>query len=575
MKKFFIFFITTIVLAMLAGGGYVGMKLYEKYSEDDARADLYEYLKLTSAEEGAIMFDGAILEEKCRVLNDVCYLDLNTVQKYLHNRFYYTEVNQEIRYTDARAIVTAPLDGSSYSVLSGDTEFFYEEPYTIALILDGSCYIALDFVEKFVPVTHAVFREPDRVVIDTMGLCRNMLEVKKDTVVRWRAGVKSEILTDVSAGDQVLLLDKQGVEDWTKVATKDGYIGYIRNSKLGVESFVTGVNTLDYQEPAFEPTLMDEKIRLGFHAVYHVNANNNLEDMLETAFNINVISPTWFSLSDNEGNFTSIASAEYVEKAHERGIQVWALVEDITNKNELDLYQILADSNNRTHLIEGLMQAVSDYDLDGINIDFENVRSKEGAHFVQFLRELSIKCRANDIVLSVDNYPPNSGNAYNDYKEQGIVVDYVILMGYDEHWGGSHDPGSTSSQPFVERSIDNLLEMVPADRVINALPFYTRRWMTPEKRTSDDEITDKVVIMKDIDKEVSSLGMKIDFDNATGLKYASVNKDGVLHEMWIEDYASIENKLIIMEECDLAGAAAWRLGYENQEIWELIGSYMH
>ena len=516
---------------------------------------------------GAVIHDGTVLDANCRILNDTCYLDIDTVQQYLHNRFYYTEVSREIRYTDANTVVVAPLDGVAWtSTASGATEQ-YEEDYVISLTIDDTCYIALDFVEKFVPVTHSIYRDPDRVVIESMELCKEMVTVKRDTAVRWRAGVKSDILAEVAKGEQVMVLEVQDAKNWTKVVTRDGLIGYIRNTRLGTKEMVTGASTLEYKEPEYESTQLDEKIRMGFHAVYNMTANGELEDMLTTAYNINVISPTWFSLNDNVGNFSSIASKEYVEKAHELGIQVWALIEDITN--DVDMYQILADSNSRTHLITGIMNAVLEFDLDGINIDFEGIRKSEGAHFVQFLRELSILCRENDVILSVDNYPPNAENTYYAYEEQGIVVDYVVLMGYDEHWHNCGDPGSTASQPFVERSLDKLVSMVNTDKIIHALPFYTRMW----KRT-EEGVTDWTIFMKDIDENVSELGMVIDFDETTGQKYASIETDEALYEMWIEDYASIENKLIAVTERNLAGVAAWRLGYENPEIWDLIGSYI-
>ncbi len=570
MKKVLTILIVLIILGMLAGGGFVGLKLYERYSEGEERADLYDYFELSKNGQGAIMLNNQILQEKCRILNERCYLELATIQQYLHNRFYYTEVSREIRYTDATTIVTAPLDGGSFTSITGGVTESFEEPYTIALVLDGTCYIALDFVEKYVPVTHEVFREPDRVVIASMGLCREMVTVASDTAVRWRAGVKSEILTDVLEGDMVELLDAESIEGWTRVATGNGFIGYIRNKRLGDRAMVTGADTLSYQAPAYEATLMDEGIRMGFHGVYNMTANGNLDEVLETAFNINVISPTWFFLSDNAGNFDSLASAEYVAKAHERGVQVWALVEDITNKANLDMYQLLADSTTRTALIDNLVAVAIEYDLDGLNIDLESVRQKAAPHFIQFLRELSIPCREHDIVLSIDNYPPNSGNAYFDYGEQGVVADYVVLMGYDEHWHGSGDPGSTASEPFVSQSLDSLTSMVPAERVIHALPFYTRLWKTESK-----EVTDQTVLMKNVDETVSELGMKIDFDAETGQKYASAEKDGVRYQMWIEDYASMENKLKLAERAGVAGVAAWRLGYEKPEVWELIGSYIH
>ena len=603
MKKFITILLTIIALILLGGGSYVGFKLYNKYSEGTTWADLTDYYDLKSPELGAVMLDGVILDDatteravledgkvakaaldvNCRVLNGICYLDLYTVQQYLHNRFYYSELDREIRYTDATTIAAAALDGSNWtSTTAGVTESF-EEPYTIAFSMtvnvgaineDGIsetkqaevCYIALDFIEKYVPVTHEIFSDPNRVVIESMDLCKEVAAVNKDTAVRWRAGVKSDILTEVPKGKQVMILDTQDVEGWVKVATDNGCIGYIKENRVGARQMVTGVSTLEYTEPEYTSVQLDEKVLLGFHAVYNQTANGNLTSMLETAYNINVISPTWFSLSDNAGNFTHIASLEYVQTAHERGIQVWGLVEDITN--DVDTYEILGNRVSRTHLIEGLIEAALTYDLDGLNIDFEGIRRRDGVHFVQFLRELSIRCREEGLILSVDNYPP-SGRPYYDYDEQGVVVDYVVLMGYDEHWGSSGDPGSTSSQPFVENSLDNLLKLVPADKIINALPFYTRLWTT-----SGDTVTDKAIFMKSIDKVVSDYGMIIDYDEAAGQKYARAEVNGVIYEMWIEDYASMENKLIAVQKRDLAGVAAWRLGYEEQAVWELIGTYI-
>lgn len=567
MKKVFRVIAAVLVIALLAGGALAGYKLYQKYSEGTTWADRESYFELPSSGKGAVMLDGEILDEYCRVLNGVCYLEIETVQEYLHNRFYYTEVSREIRYTDASTVVVAPLDQSAWtSTAAGVTESF-EEPYLIAFSVDDVCYVALDFVEKYVPVTHVIYDDPDRVVIDFMENCREMVAVKKDAAVRWRAGVKSDILTEVAKGEQVVVLDAEQVEGWTKVATADGFVGYIRDNHLGSPAMITTAGTLEYTEPEYTSLQLDEPVRLGFHAVYNQTANGNLTEMLETAYNINVISPTWFALCDNEGNFTSIASATYVQTAHDRGIQVWGLLEDITY--DVDTYEILADSETRTYLIEGLISTATEFDLDGLNIDLEGVRKRDGAHFVQFLRELSIRCREEGLILSVDNYPPNQGNTYYDYKEQGIIADYVVLMNYDEHWGGSGDPGSTSSQPFAEESIANLLEYVDASKIINALPFYTRLW-----KTSGGTVTDSAIIMKAIDANVSQLGMIIDYDEETEQKYASVELNGVLYEMWIEDFASLENKLAVVAENNLAGVAAWRLGYEEQAAWDLIGSYI-
>ena len=569
MKKLRNVFIIIIALIVLLAGSFVGKKLYDKYSEGTIKADLFQYFAFATTEQGAIMKDTTILDDYCRIFNGVCYVNMDMVQTYLHKRFYYTEVSREIRYTDATTVVVAPLDGNAWTSTSqGMTEHF-EESYVIALGIGETCFVALDFIEKFVPVTHDIYTNPDRVVIHSMGLEWEMIRIKKDTVVRWRAGVKSEILTEVLKDDWVTLLNDKDTKGWCKVATRDGFVGYIRNSKLGSREKISIPNTLNYVEPDFVPTQLDGKVRMGFHAVYNPSANGGLDKLLEEAYNINVVSPSWFILSDNRGNFTSLASKEYVDKAHAKGIQVWALVKDFDNPVDVDTYEILANSENRTRLIEGLISTVKAYGIDGINIDFEGIRKQEGTHFVQFLRELSILCRANKLVLSVDNYPPNQGNKYYDYEEQGIVADYVVLMGYDEHWGGSGDPGSTSSQPFLEQSLDNLLSMVDASKVIDALPFYTRLWKTDAKGT-----TDKAIVMSAMEDAIKKYKLTVTYDEETGQQYGTSNIEGAHYQMWIEDLASMEKKLRAIKLRDLAGIAAWRLSYEERAVWDLIGNYI-
>ncbi len=569
MKKVLRFFILIIALIVLLAGAFVGKMVYDRYSEGTDRADLFQYFSFATAEQGAVMKDGMILDDYCRVFNDVCYVNIDMVQTYLHNRFYYTELSREIRYTDATTTVVAPLDGTNWtSTTAGMTEHF-EEPYVIAIGIEEECFVALDFVEKFVPLQHEIYTNPNRVVIDTMGVEREMIRVKKDTVVRWRAGVKSDILTDVAKDEWVTLLNDKDAEGWCKVATKDGFVGYIRNAKLGGREMVSLPNTLTYVEPEFVSTKFDGKVRMGFHAVYNKTANGGLDALLEDAYNINVISPSWFVLSDNQGNFQDLASKEYVDKAHAKGIKVWAMVKDLDTPVDVDVYQILANSDYRTNLIEGLVATAKVYDIDGINVDFESVRKQAGEHFVQFLRELSILCRANGLVLSVDNYPPNQGNKYYDYKEQGIVADYVVLMGYDEHWGGSGDPGSTSSQPFLEESLDNLLSMVDPSKVIDALPFYTRLWKTDANGT-----TDKAIMMSAMEEAIEKYELTVTYDEATGQDYGTSNVDGAHYQMWIEDLTSMEKKLQAVQIRDLAGVAAWRLSYEERDVWELIGKYI-
>lgn len=192
---------------------------------------------------------------------------------------------------------------------------------------------------------------------------------------------------------------------------------------------------------------------------------------LENTKGINVISPTWFALTDSEGNFSSFASSAYVKRAHDMGIEVWGLIDNFSNKDAVDTYELLSYTSRREKLTENLVNTALEYGLDGINVDFESISQDAGTHFIQFIRELSVTCRKNGLVLSVDNYVPTGYTDHYDRKEQGVFADYVIIMGYDEHYSGSPEAGSVASIGFVEDGIRRTVDQVPAEKVINAVPF--------------------------------------------------------------------------------------------------------
>ena len=312
---------------------------------------------------------------------------------------------------------------------------------------------------------------------------------------------------------------------------------------------------------------MEEPISLGFHAIYSVEGNKGLKSVVETAHAMNVIAPTWFSITDETGAFVSLASPDYVEEAHEMGLKVWGVVKDFEYK--VDMYPVLSSASNRKSLITNLVNQAVTLGIDGINIDFETIREEESIHYIQFLRELSIKCRANSLVLSVDNYPSNSGNQYLDFAEQGVIADYLIIMGYDEHWAGSKDPGSTASLSFSTNSIINIISKVSKDKVVLALPFYTRLW-----KESEGEVTDESVVISEIEETAKKLGMISIWDEELGQHYASVEGEDASYYMWIEDDKSLERKMQMILEKDIAGIAVWSLGFEDITTWDMLETYI-
>lgn len=553
-----------IVLIIIIGAVSFGSLLMEKYSYSKEKADLNAYFGVTG-DEAAIIMQDEIIEDKARVGADgTFYFTYDTVSDYfIYTRLYVNEVENTIRYVLPDRILSYNIGESSY--MDGEEENICD--YQIAFYEGDQLYIAVDFIRLFTIFDYETFREPNRIQIYTVYTERQVAEVTKDTQVRYQGGVKSEILKEVAEGEQLIVLDR--METWSKVKTMDGFIGYVENKRLGETENITPSfinNSSMYGELEFTNISKEYKINMGWHQVSGSTGNATLGEVTANTKGLNTISPTWFHLTGNEGNIVSYASQEYVNAAHAMGLEVWALADDFTE--EVDRYAIFSSSAARANLIRNLMQQVLSYGIDGLNIDFERIDEATGKHFVEFIRELSIECRKNGIVLSVDNYPVSGGAIWYNRREQSVYADYVIVMGYDEHWGSGGTAGSVSSIDYVEKGIADTLEYVPAEKLINGIPFYTRIWKT----TGTEVIGDSVGMRAAADFVVSN-SIQTQWLDEECQHYGEIQKDETLYQVWLEDYDSVKVKLDVMKTYDLAGVAEWKLGLETPDVWDLIAEY--
>ncbi|MDE5909593.1 MAG: chitinase [Lachnospiraceae bacterium] len=563
MKKKIIPVLIAIVLIIVIAGISFGTKILEKYSYTKERADLNAYFQIAGDDDVAIVLQNEIIEERARLFDGVYYLDLNTVHKYFNDRFYEDKGEGLLLYTLPDDIIRTTVGSSEVTTKNGAETLAYQP----ARYEGDTLYLAIDYVKRYTNFSYEGFTEPNRLQIYLTWEERKTAEVIKDTAVRVLGGVKSEILEDVSAGDKVILLEQ--METWSKVKTADSVIGYIENKRLEEARTELPIPVTDYEEPEYTSLTRDYKINLGWHVVAGLAGNDTLDAVTANTKGLNVISPTWFKLSDNEGNFTSFASQSYVDKAHGMGLEVWGLVENIEYKNSIDMYAILSSTTTRAKLIDGLINTALTYGLDGINVDFEQISMDCGEHYIEFIRELSIPCRANGIVLSVDNYVPTGYTDHYNRQEQGVVADYVIIMGYDEHYAGSPEAGSVASISFVEEGIEKTVSQVPASKVINAVPFYTRIW-----ETKDGALDSQAVGMEMAEEYVNAHNIQIEWNDETCQNYGEYSEGGSLYQIWLEDESSMEVKLNIMEKYQIGGVACWRLGFEKPEIWDIIEAYL-
>lgn len=564
MKKKIIPILVAIVLIIIIGCVSVGAKLIERYSYSRERADLNDYFQISSQEDTAIILGNEMIEERARLIDGVYYLDLSTVHKYFNDRFYEDKNENLLLYTLPDDIVRVNTGSTVKESKTGSEDL----GYVIARYEEDTLYVAVEYVKQYTNFSWEAFTEPNRLQIDTSWDEIQVSEIKKDTAVRIRGGVKSEILKDVQQGEKVTVLEQ--METWSKVKTSDSIIGYVENKRLSDIRSEQPIPVTDYEEPEYTSITRDYKINLGWHVIAGVAGNDTLESVTANTKGLNVISPTWFKLSDNNGGFTSFATAEYVNKAHDMGLEVWALIENIEYKSSIDMYAILSSTAVRTQLIDNLINTVLEYGIDGINVDFEQISMDCGEHYIEFIRELSIPCREHGIVLSVDNYVPTGYTDHYDRREQGIVADYVIIMGYDEHYAGSEEAGSVASIDYVEEGIARTVEQVPADKVINAIPFYTRIW-----ETTGSSISSQAVGMDVAEEYVAAHNIEVEWDEKTCQNYGEYTSGDTLYQVWLEDERSIQVKLNIMEKYGIAGVASWRLGYEKPEIWDEIVNYLN
>ena len=536
----FVVCLLIVVLAVLGGVGHV----ISKYIPTKDRMDLNEYYGQVAEGEAALILGTEKLEQRGIISGEEGYLPLDVVNTYLNQRYYWDAENQQILYATPSEVTSMPASSEAGSQV---------------WLREGAVYLSLSYIRQYTDLDAYIYDNPNRIAIQYQFSDVNTVTAKKDTYVRFRGGIKSEVLAKVKKGAVLILMEE--LEDWNQVATMDGYIGYVQKKAVSEPEKKTFEREFSREE--YNYIAMEQPVNMVWHQVTNMEANAGFAEATANMTGVNVISPTWYSIVDNEGNISNIASSDYVNQAHEKGLQVWGLVDNFSEN--ISTTEILSRASTRQNLVRQLVDAALASGLDGINIDFEYLEEAVGIHFLQFLRELSVETHKNNLVLSVDNPVPEDFTSHYDRAEQGRVVDYVIIMGYDEHYVGSEEAGSVASLPWVEQGIKDTLAEVPAERVINAVPFYSRLWKTLAGTLSSEAIG-----MGQAQEVVAKYNVETYWDKNTSQNYGAFENEGAEFQIWIEDAQSIAEKVKLSSQYNLAGVAAWKLGFESSDVWQAI-----
>jgi spore germination protein YaaH len=521
-----------------------------------------------------LIYNGALMSDHVIVESDEIYLPFEMMKKEIDPYLYYDEETQAVILTTSNKVIT--LDNSHLT-----DELSHES-------------IELQFPIKeiqgvvYVPYTPFKTIYPYGVTLNVSGNVVELEAFQKPTLYgeivlplrgEEQEPVKAYVRTDhtdqapyVQSLDHGSKITVHREEDsWYYIQTSEGYLGYVPKAKVVLGEILT--------QPWVKPTKSftpwnptGEKINLTWE---HVVRRTPDPSTITPPPGVNVLSPTWFHLQDEEGTLKNIADKQYVDWAHKNGYKVWALV---TNDFNPDLtHEVLSSYTKRKNIIMQLVYFAEIYELDGINIDFENVYLKDKENLVQFVRELTPYLHEQGLVVSIDVTIKSLSEMWSlflDRKALGEVVDYMMVMTYDEHWGTSPKAGSVASLPWVERGLQGVLEEVPNEKILLGVPFYTRLWMEETDEQGKTKVSSKAYSMSGVENWLEEHSVNVVYDEMSGQFYGEYYdaKEEVTYKVWVEDELSMSKRIALVHKYNLGGVASWRRGFEKPVIWEVIKS---
>nr|WP_213483186.1 glycosyl hydrolase family 18 protein [Thermobacillus xylanilyticus] len=513
-----------------------------------------------------VFYNGEQLDGEARVRDANVLLPLDMIRAVLGE-------DVPIRYeADSESIIMTTADKVVRLKTAALTAEMNGEPFdlTIAAEVEGDVvYLPLAPVTVLYGLTAEVAEETGIVTLlrPGQGIQNASVTVEQGAAVRSEPTIKAPIIETVPAGGDVRIWREE--KGWYRVQTASGHAGYAAESDFTLADFEI-IPEPEREDPFLPWPANGRKINLTWEAVYQVPADPSKIGPMP---GVNVVSPTWFELKDGSGAIRSKADPAYVSWAHKRGYQVWALWSNGFDPDRTT--EALSTYATRLKMIRQLLVYAETYKLQGINIDFENVYTKDKENLVQFVREFVPLAHEQGLVVSIDVTPKSNSemwSAFLDRKALGKVVDYMIVMTYDEHWASSPKAGSVSSLPWVERSIKRILEEdgVPPSKLIMGIPLYTRVWTEKKKADGSVEVSSRALGMEAIEKLIRERGLKRTYDDSTGQNYVEYETEEGRHRIWIEDETSIKARAELARKYKLAGVATWQRGFQKPEIWQVL-----
>ncbi|MEK5550567.1 glycosyl hydrolase family 18 protein [Paenibacillus sp. FSL L8-0689] len=485
-----------------------------------------------------------------------------------------SQIDPSVRYEDdSQTVIMATRQSLLYMKVSKAQGELNGKTYALSAapqVISGEVYIPIEAVREVYGVSIHEDSVTGAVILMKAGEKVRLGNVEKKDgqqdariALRKEASSLSFILTDVPQETKVRIWSQQG--DWCFVQLDNGYAGYIKSEHIaeGEELVIPSVkDDLSISEKHWE----GRPVNLAWEAVYNRKPDPSKFDPMP---GVNVVSPTWFSVVDHEGTVESKADPSYVSWAHRKGMEVWGLLSNSFNP-ELTT-EALSTFERRKSIVDQMISLAQQNDLDGINIDFENVHTKDGPNVTQFLRELKPMAREHDLILSIDVTPKSQSEMWSvflDRKALGTITDYLMVMAYDEHWAASPKAGSVASLPWTEASIKRIIreDEVPSQKVVLGIPLYTRVWSETPKE-GKIKVTSKSLGMESAANIIAQFKLKPKFRASEGQNYVEYTEDGVVKKIWLEDQVSLKARVELAKSLKLGGIGVWNRSFADKDAW--------
>lgn len=481
--------------------------------------------------------------------NDDIYISFDTISSFIDEDIFYDEETQKVIITNEDYVYKFDLNSNKAT-----RNFEKYDIGTCAKIINDEVYINISLIKDIYNIKTEYNEELNTISIDKKDL--NDINLNYNGVKLYSdIDTNSQILETLNKDNTVAVYeDSLNHNRWYKVKSDTGKIGYIDKSAVTVISD----NNIEQQE---EPQNQEKLIMFWQYG-------SSLDTLGDKVEGVDVVMPTWYSISDADGNIEDEYSKDYYDKAKSYGYELWPIITNGLDKEDFDkkeiTSQIMNDETKRETLIKNIVKVIKDNKLDGINIDFEGMKEEDKYMYTQFLRELYPLVKATGAKLSVDIY----FTSYIDRQGVGKACDYVMLMGYDQRGSWSDDVGSISELSWVENNINSLIEdsNISPSKIILGVPFYTRLW----EIDSDGEVSTTVYGMESSQEFIEENGLTEQIDEEAGQHYVELDTDSKTYKLWIEDAFSISQRADIVINYNLAGITGWQKGLETPDIWEVL-----